>query len=225
MRCPCTDTWKFPCRECYAAQLKARAEQLDGAPASEELGLQLQKAGVPGSAIADLATTLKVTPALDAAKKFARSPRGLVRTLALLGPAGRGKTVAAAWVMREKLRVDGWNNTATGTLISPVLFVDACRLTRVSNFDALDSQWLSELERVDVLVLDDAGDEGTAQGAGLLSDLARKRHGKQRRTVITSNLTKDAFERRYGNALTDRIKSEGILAELPGVSMRKRVAA
>lgn len=218
MNCECVGTWRAPCGDCYRKQLSARIAESE--PTPMELESQLQKAGVPLAVVSGLRVPLKATQALAAARAFLGAPRHLACFLVLLGSPGRGKSLAAAWVMREVLRRDGWNKAATGGHALPVEFVEASRLTRVSSYDKLDGQWMDDLATVPVLVLDDAGDEATTAGQDALSGLLLQRSAKFRRTVLTSNLRKEAFERRYGMALADRIRSSGVVVELAGKSMR-----
>lgn len=221
MSCPCKGTWKEPCMECYGRALKRRIEERETVgETSQDLPIQLGKADVPASAIAALNGTLTETPEMVGARKFCAN-LGLLRYLVLLGPPGRGKTVAAAWALRHELKTNNWNNSTTFGATHPCLFVPASRLTRVSNFEAVDKQWVGELEKVRMLVLDDAGDEANAVGVQTLRDLLLHRERKARPTVVTSNLRAAAFGERYGQALMDRIRSVGELVESPGKSMRR----
>lgn len=209
--------------EAYYAELRARVAEVDsGRTRPEELDDQLKKAGVPGRAIGDLRKPLRKTEALRLAAEFIEADPRLTPWLVLLGAPGKGKTVAAAWVVREWVKRNGWNNSATGTHALPAIWVQAHRLTRVSSYDKLDGQWEDELRTVPLLVLDDAGDESTSQGTTILATLMTDRQAKCRRTVLTSNLTKTAIEGRYGKAVRDRLGDSAILGELGGDSMRQR---
>lgn len=210
--------------EAYYAELRARAEELAGGKhRPDDVDEQLKKMGVPGRSIGDLRKPLKKTEALKLAAEFLDSDSKLTPWLVLLGAPGKGKSVAAAWVVREFLKQRGWNNTATGTHTLPALWVQAHRLTRISAFDKMDGQWEEELRTVPLLVLDDAGDESSAQGTAILATLMTDRQAKCRRTVLTSNLTKAAVEGRYGKAVRDRIADSAILGELGGPSMRQKL--
>ncbi len=219
MRCECAGTWKAPCLKCYHGQLTERIAEQAGGPTPQDLDAELVRSGVPAQVLHGLRAGLKRTVALDETEKFLKAEPQEASTLALLGTPGRGKSLAAAWAMREVLRKLGWNQAATGELASPVQFLEAERLTSVSDYSKLDEQWLADLRRVKLLVIDDAGDEGTKTGRDGLAKLLLHRHNKMRRSIVTGNLRRDAFESRYGAALANRI-SAGWIIELVGKSMR-----
>lgn len=212
--CKCKGTWLEPCRDCYHAMLRERAHRTE--PAWSDYAYQLGRAGLPPLALGCLAAAGK-TEAMAEAKRFFSEPFDVAPGLGLLGPAGRGKTVAAGWLMWQVLKDKGWNNRPTGELSCPVLLVEASELTGVSEKRPMDAQWLNDLRRVWFLVLDDVGDEATTDGVAALAGLIKSRHGAGRRTCITSNLRRAAFLVRYGEAIADRMR----LVELPpGKSMR-----
>lgn len=219
MNCECAGTWKSPCLKCYHAQLTERIADQAGGPTAQDLEVELVRSGVPARVLHGLRAGLKRTVALDETEKFMKAERQDASTLVLLGTPGRGKTLAAVWAMRESLRKLGWNQAATGELASPVCFLEAEKLTRVSDFSKLDEQWMADLRRVKLLAVDDAGDEGTKTGREVLAKLLMHRHDRMRRTVVTGNLRRDVFESRYGAALANRI-SAGWIIELVGKSMR-----
>ena len=209
--------WMWPCRECYHAQLRARMQRTE--PDWADYANQLSRAGLPALALGCLSSSPGVTDAMTEAKRFFADPFDTAPGLGLLGPAGRGKTVAAGWVMWQVLRDKGFNNGSTGGLSSPVMLVEASDLTGVSEKRPIDATWLDDLRRVTFLVLDDVGDEATVDGVAALAKLIKQRHGSGRRTMLTSNLRRDAFVVRYGGAVADRMR----LIELPaGRSMRQQ---
>lgn len=224
MSCPCEGTWKYPCMPCYQRLLQETATEREAPPSPAELESRLAKCGVPPQLLADLRAPLTATPALKAARQFTQAQVGEARCLFLLGPVGRGKSVAAAWVVRERLKAKAsdWNERASGTALLPAQFISAGQLTRLSSYDKLDTEWLAELKRVGLLVVDDAGDEGSAVGLIEFASVLLARFAKKLRTVVTSNLRKDAFAQRYGAAILDRAEQAGIVAELPGESMRRK---
>src|SRR6188768_3017680 len=101
MNCECEGTWKHPCAKCYRAQLVRRQEQQALGPTAEELALQLRKADAPGDALEGLKSPLKATPYMTEAARFFKATPSQMRTLVFLGPPGRGKSLAAVWLMRE----------------------------------------------------------------------------------------------------------------------------
>lgn len=214
-----------PALEAYREELRKRAEELDSpTQKTEDVIAAMRRCGVPGRHLAAVAKPLKSSQALKLAAEFLGNRVDLTSLLALLGAPGKGKSIAAAWVVREFLRKRGWNNGATGSAQSPAMWVDAGRLSGVSSYDKVDGQWLDELETTPLLVLDDIGDESASTGKDIVARLVSGRHAKLRRTVLTSNLTRTAMGARYGQAITDRLRDSAVVAELGGESMRGKAA-
>jgi DNA replication protein DnaC len=206
-------------RDEYFALLRAR----QNAPAAEEWH-RAAKAGVPADALATLRSNPKDTEALSAARRFCSPAGSFALFLLLLGRPGAGKTVAAAHVVLEFCRRWAWNEQPTGTTFEPVMWVEAARLTRMSAFDANDKAYVEQLTSTRLLVLDDAGDEGTELGKGVLVELLMARDARRRRTVLCSNLPAEEFKARYGEAVSDRVRKSGIVPNLAKAqSLRKRV--
>lgn len=198
------------------AQRKAAAyEKAHGAQEGSRLSDGLhwaQKHGVPFDALRVLREGAKDNQALVAARQFIRAKDA--RYLLLLGRTRLGKTVAASLVMTDFCTRWPWNNQSTGNGLSPVHFVEAKRLTHASAFDSEKERHLQELRDCRLLVLDDAGDEGTELGRGALADLLTHRGDNGRRTVVTSNLTREGFKQRYGDAVARRIRDHGMVPNL-----------
>lgn len=203
----------------YYRECQARAGGLDVGPNPADLEARLRKAGVPADALATLGH-LTQSPALKAGSAFTRNRARMF--LVLLGPTGVGKTVAAARVAQEFCRHFAWNAQPTSQRPpEPLLFVEARRLTRLPGF--ADESWLDELRQTHLLILDDAGDEATEFGKQALLGLLLSRYTRQRRTVLTANLTADALRARYGEALADRLRKDGEIPDLSGCrSLRER---
>jgi len=133
---------------------------------------------------------LKATAALKAASEWWQArPRDII---AMAGPPGCGKSVAAAWCV--------------GKANQGALFVTARELLRVSVYDG---EQMSRLERAPLLALDDLGAE-FADTKGMFSvlvdALVDARHSELRPTVLTTNLKVEAFRQRYGDRVVDRIR-------------------
>jgi DNA replication protein DnaC len=85
---------------------------------------------------------------------------------------------------------------------------------------------LARLGDVHLLVVDDIGAEAqTAWGSGLLGELLNARHQDLKRTIITSNLTREAFKERVGERVADRVREDGEVVDLPFPSMRGKRAS
>lgn len=203
----------------YLEQCRVRALEL-GQKEAVDTSSRLVRAGFPIQAVSALRNA-QPRESLDQAKTFVADKFALF--LVMLGERGLGKTVAAAYVAQEFARRFAWNEQIGGGIaIEPIRCIPASTLTRMSAFEKSDDDLLYQLERAGLLVVDDMGDEGTELGKATLVDLLIRRHGKGRRTVITSNLRGDAFKERYGAALADRIRSSGFVWEGKGKSMRGR---
>ena len=181
--------------------------RLEGRDDSADLPYRLQRLGVPVEAIVTLRRPQE-RPSLVAARKFLGAPRELILFLSLQGPAGVGKTVAAAAVVQATCRRLP-RDRATGTR-EPIVWTPASRLTRLSAFDGADEELLAGMRSAQLLVVDDMGDEGTGLGVSAIVDVLKDREAKKRRSVLTSNVMPDVFRRRYGEGLADRINGKGI---------------
>jgi len=106
-----------------------------------------------------------------------------LRTLALLGPTGRGKSFASTWVLAEQ--AGAW------------LSATECR---VGGWDDLRPRAVSAR----LLVLDDLGREGSEWAARELADVLELRHNRGLRTLVTSNLTAERIADRYGERVSSR---------------------
>ena len=147
------------------------------------------------------------------------------RFLCLLGKKGTGKTVAAAWVLREAYarNVQPEPSGCEMRRPEPVAFILASAFARLSGYAAEDKAWLRELETCRCLCIDDFGAEHmTSFGVSMLDELLTKRHGARLRTVITSNLSKQQFTERVGERLFDRISTTAVVSVTTGESLRKR---
>lgn len=207
----------------YRAELAKRLLEREQQATPGETAERLRRAGFSVQAVAAL-RDLQPRETLEEAKRFVTDRAALF--LLLLGAAGQGKTVAAAYVAQDVARRFDWDGQPGGGLpVEPFLCVQSGALTRLSAFEKSDDELLHRLERTLLLVVDDMGDEGTEMGRSALVDLLIRRHAKGRRSVLTSNLRGEAFKTRYGAALADRIRSSGFIWEGKGASLRRRFDA
>lgn len=166
--------------------------------------LALHVAGVPAS-LWDAVLSPKVSDALQAVQRFIDAPRECLY-LVLAGPAGRGKTFAAAWgVSRREGR-----------------YILAHDLVAAGTFDPV---W-KEIAAAPLLAIDELGSEyrNSAYEASLYS-LLNARHAHGRKTILCTNLDGAGFVGRYcpkpGDPLRDRLRTAQAWVALPGESMRK----
>lgn len=206
----------------YKAQFDKRHVELlaQEAMARGDLETHLRRVGVPMERVQNLRATSEGFQSMEAARSFIRLRQKLL--LILIGPPGVGKTVAAATVVKDACERWPWNSQATGQLAEPAAFMPASQLTSLSSFEHVDQERLRYLRRVPLLVLDEAGEEATQYGRGLLMTLLSERHAAGRRSVVTSNLTVEAFRERYGTALLDRVKGDGVMPDLSGQKSLRR---
>ena len=139
--------------------------------------------------------------------------RGGFELLVMAGDVGRGKTVAAAW----------WLLVAAHQ--RRPLFVSAARLSR---WDRYDNDAMDRLLLASRLVIDDLGEEfNDTKGnfLAVLDETIADRVANRRPTVITTNLTLDAFTERYGIRIRDRIRESGRWQSFAGPSMRLKASS
>lgn len=210
--------WKTPegrkqWRDEYGVELQARILAAAKRENVVDLPFLLKKLGVPGRLIAALQTAGD-SASIEAAKQFIATPPAITPFLVLLGPYGCGKSLAAAYALEQLASRHPWNSQATGADKQPMQFVEASRLTGITAWADDTQRWLQSLEGLEVLVLDDVGDEASAMGVVALRDLLLRRYAANRRTVITGNLGKKAFVARYGEALGKRFGEGAISPDL-----------
>jgi DNA replication protein DnaC len=203
----------------YGATIRKRREQIEKRGSLLPPDRRLELAGVP------LEIRLKLqkpddTRAVMAAREFVSDASK--RYLLFLGSVGLGKSVAAGFVLLEAVMRFAWDSIPSGVQPCPALWVQAHRLTRVTAWEKADQELLGLMERATWLVVDDMGDEATKAGTDLLAAKLIERCATRRRTVMTTNLTSKAFIARYGEALADRIREQGVIPSLSGASLRTR---
>lgn len=156
-----------------------------------------------------VADELDRTHAVDLVRRwvaYQAGPRtqGSKPVFGLLGNMGRGKTVAAAWLI-----------AAEGGRY--MLAEDFCRL-QSARFGDERAEYL-RLLRLRTLVVDEVGTEESAErGQAMLHDIADRRLA--RRTLLLGNVTKSELRERLDARTTDRLRSCGVFHELAGESMR-----
>lgn len=128
--------------------------------------------------------------------------------LILAGAVGNGKTVAAAWVLRQA--------ALRGLSVG---FVRSSDLAQKQ----INGE-IQKLERVTYLAVDDVGVEhasGFAQS--IMGQLCDARHQRiDVRTVITTNLTLAELTQRVGERVMDRWRESSVMKRTVGASMRLR---
>lgn len=207
----------------YHAESRRRIEQAGGESkrAADAID-RCMKLGVPAVTLNALQKTLNETPAMAAARQFLRRDKKLVSTLLMLGPTGCGKTLSAGYVFRDRVKSFDWNGQPTKSILSPFVWVQASALTGVSHFGEEHVGWRRSMQEAWLLVLDDIGDEGTQAGITSLTNIVLGRMNGAKATVLTGNISGEAFGKRYGKALVDRLKEQAIKPNLFGQSSLRR---
>ena len=136
--------------------------------------------------------------------------------MVLAGAVGCGKTTAAAWWLATSDRV----YTTRAKLLDPV-FITVSRIQRLSRYSEAEMKPIEFARR---LVIDDLGseyldDKGNFQAS--MDALINARYENRIPTVITTNLTPDAFKERYGERVADRIRESGRFLSISAPSFRK----
>jgi hypothetical protein len=157
-------------------------------------------------------TGLQETRALIVVRKWARSARAK-STLIAHGNPGSGKSVAGCWLVAAFGGV--W------------LRAERARRAYVSTFGA-ELERLTEALGAPTLVLEDVGTEQDAVSFGaLLCEVFEQRKSKRYRTLITTNLTRPQFVKRYGDPrIVSRVGAQDVLTEsvhwvsVPGPDLR-----
>ena len=164
---------------------------------------RLEKAGFPLRALRAAERADENRSAVSRVRDWKPEDKSI---LVLSGPAGCGKTVAAAW----------W---AIRQPCSPV-FVRATTFAASSRYDReTRDTWFD----APALVLDDLGTEYLdAKGSFLvdLDELLDVFYGNSKPLLITTNADAGAFKARYGERVSDRVRECGVWFAMRDASMR-----
>ncbi len=189
----------------HDARVAAERARLEPSRETEIARVPLESLGWPRRALhaAKTADVARPTIARMLSNDFAKS-----NIVVLSGPAGCGKTVAAArWAIDS------------GKIVR---FVRASTFAASSRYDAeLRSLWYD----AEALVLDDLGAEYLdAKGSFLvdLDELIDTFYGDVRPLAITTNCMAARFEERYGERVQDRLRECAAWFSVSGESMRRK---
>lgn len=196
-------------------------EEQPPAPLSfADAALKARRAGAPLRSLMALEQQ-RETPALNAARRWWGAHRD--KPLVMLGPTGLGKSTAAAWLCVEFAKVHPWNDGPSGGRPrEPLVWLDATDLVRLTDWTDIGRDWVDRCLRAELLVIDDAGHEGTVTGKQALVDLLMKRTDAKAATVLATNLTGAEFRTRYTEPLADRLRNFGYVPELGGGESQRR---
>lgn len=193
------------------------SENPDAAVAAEidETDAILERVKVPLRIRKTLSGNFSNTATIQMVLSWANDPN--TWCLVLGGGVGVGKsTAAASWIIQ-------W---AQGRRDNPNY---SRRWYTAPEFGALDSYGAADkitaLGKLEYLVLDDLGDEIRSDAFQVRLDrLIDARYRDERRLIITTNLTRDVFCKRYGKRVCDRLFEGGRWFNAVGRSMRRGAA-
>lgn len=142
--------------------------------------------------------------------------------LFLYGSNGVGKTMLSCIVAKEAY-LFRW-------FVRRVTFVDYVNaytrmwgVKSVDERDHIEGEFYSNYKGVELLVLDEVGKEIDSKvSAPILEDLLRYREDHGLITIICTNLTIDAFEKRYGQSCVSLVKGNMIPLKISAEDLRER---
>jgi DNA replication protein DnaC len=192
---------------------KAKEEAIEDRKRRDQVAAQLIELGVPQKDIVAIAAgTLQDNRPMRLVQEFDQRSASL---LVMAGVPGCGKTTAAGWWLATSERV-----VATYLTLTRPCFITVARLQRLSRYN--DEQ-MQRIEKAKRLVIDDLGAEyvdekGSFQAT--VDALVNARYEHVLPTIITTNLTADAFKERYGARVADRIRELGRFVSINATSYR-----
>lgn len=166
---------------------------------------------------AELVNTDKLEPtrALERVRSWweQRHDKGATFVLVLVGGTGVGKTVAAAWALRE-----------SGAESSYVKAAHLASLHRVA-FSEMQREWDALVRHSPLLVIDElgAGERNDDRARAALHDAIDERQGRP--TLIISNVGGEEISEYLDARTIDRLRGRGVMAAVTGPSMRGRTIA
>lgn len=153
---------------------------------------------------------LDSTKALDRVQAWwaQRHDKGATFVLVLVGGTGVGKTVAAAWALRE-----------SGIESSYVKASHLASLHRVA-FSEMQREWDGLVRRSPLLVIDElgAGERNDDRARAALHDAIDERQGRP--TLIISNVDGRELAEYLDARTIDRLRGRGVMVAVNGPSMR-----
>ncbi len=146
-------------------------------------------------------------PPLVAARQWLESEAW---ALSMMGNKGSGKTFAAAWAVLQLERI--W----------PVVWLHSPTACARPLYGTKAQSDMDRAQKAPLFVLDEFGAElVSAPWMTQLEAILGIRYANGLKTIVTSNLTKEDFEKRMGERLADRLR-EGLQFVASGPSLRKR---
>ena len=150
----------------------------------------------------------------EAARAFAEAWHPGRGNVLVTGPTGRGKTACTIALLHRIL--DAARDEDLG-----VVAIDYAKRIRFTSAQALcfarqsweqEPELISDAKWASLLVIDEWGPEVDQKGA--LFEVINSRYQDGKQTILTTGLDKNAFARRYGDALARRVIERGLVVSL-----------
>lgn len=154
---------------------------------------------------------LAPTPAVLAVKAFMASPDVF---FTIGGVTSGGKTIAAASVLldaKERFASPSLGSTWLWAT-SRARFISAAKLAHLSYYGDATKQTMKTIGSMHWLIIDDLGAENTSDvWHANLYELIYERERAKLKTIITTNVSADTLEKRYGARVMRRLRESGRL--------------
>ena len=137
-----------------------------------------------------------ITPCLKKIRKFSRNPYGFL----FLGKNGTGKTFIGLKILYHAL--------ASSLTAHCINFLDLLKLLR-KNFDGEIDLLISEILDVDILMIDELGNESVRSDFSIseLKSIIKQRVDRKKPTIIVSNYIYDDFKSIYGASIESVVEA------------------
>lgn len=178
--------------------------------------------GVPELEAEVVAEGVNETEATRAVKTFCQSDKTFCL---LMGGAGSGKSIAAAGALLNS-KMSWGDGSSWSYSPTEARYTLAADLAVLGGFDLPSQKILDRAERYRWLIIDDLGSElATDVWRANLGQLILARNSARRRTIITTNLTIEAFKARYDERIVSRIRGNGLVSVTGSEDMRRSQGA
>lgn len=155
------------------------------------------------------------TPLHRAGRTFAAAWRRGKGNILVTGPTGQGKTTCTIALLHRIL------DAARDMDRLNVIALDYAKRIRYTSAQALcfarqtweqEPELISDAKWASLLVIDEWGPE--VDNKGTLFEVINSRYEDGRQTILTTGMSKEAFAKRYGDALARRVVERGLVVSL-----------